>query len=290
MALCGLDNLGTTCYLNSLLQSLFYTPGFREALFALTPEQLGLGHAKPRVIPLELQRLFARMVCLDQASVRTDLLTASFGWTRNDEVIQHDALELNRVLFGAIEKSLAGTSGSTLISRLYEGQLSNLVQCQECGYSSERMEPFFDLTVPVLGVPDLPRSLAAYTAMELLTGSNKYACAGCNSMVDALRGVRLKRLPSILTIGLNRFSYDWNKGIRIKENCRFEFPTRLDLRPFCMEDVPQELDYVLYSVVVHRGSAGGGHYFAYIRDVYREGVLAWVAVAVAVVFFIFLLL
>ena len=40
-----------------------------------------------------------------------------------------------------------------------------------------------------------------------------------------------------------------------------------------MEDVEQEHEYVLYSVVIHRGSAGGGHYFAYIRDVYNEGWL-----------------
>jgi hypothetical protein len=32
---CGLDNLGTTCYLNSLLQSMFLTPGFRDALFRI---------------------------------------------------------------------------------------------------------------------------------------------------------------------------------------------------------------------------------------------------------------
>ena len=32
----------------------------------------------------------------------------------------------------------------------------------------------------------------------------------------------------------------------------------------------QEHDYKLYSVVVHRGGAGRGHYFAYSLDVYGE--------------------
>jgi len=33
--LCGLSNLGATCYLNSLVQTLFYSPGFRRGLFLL---------------------------------------------------------------------------------------------------------------------------------------------------------------------------------------------------------------------------------------------------------------
>ncbi|CAJ0965382.1 unnamed protein product [Ranitomeya imitator] len=37
----GLRNQGSTCYLNSLLQTLLFTPEFREALFALRPEELG---------------------------------------------------------------------------------------------------------------------------------------------------------------------------------------------------------------------------------------------------------
>lgn len=33
--LCGLSNLGATCYLNSLIQTLFFSPGFRQGLFKL---------------------------------------------------------------------------------------------------------------------------------------------------------------------------------------------------------------------------------------------------------------
>uniref|UniRef100_A0A3Q3R249 USP domain-containing protein n=1 Tax=Monopterus albus TaxID=43700 RepID=A0A3Q3R249_MONAL len=39
--LCGIKNQGGTCYLNSLLQTLMFTPEFREELFSLGPEELG---------------------------------------------------------------------------------------------------------------------------------------------------------------------------------------------------------------------------------------------------------
>uniref|UniRef100_A0A3B3ZC63 USP domain-containing protein n=1 Tax=Periophthalmus magnuspinnatus TaxID=409849 RepID=A0A3B3ZC63_9GOBI len=39
--LCGIKNQGGTCYLNSLLQTLLFTPEFRGELFSLGPEELG---------------------------------------------------------------------------------------------------------------------------------------------------------------------------------------------------------------------------------------------------------
>ena len=40
-----------------------------------------------RVIPLQLQKLFAKLILLDQDSIGTSELTDSFGWTGN-EVMQ----------------------------------------------------------------------------------------------------------------------------------------------------------------------------------------------------------
>jgi hypothetical protein len=52
---------------------------------------------KPRLIPLELQRLFAKMQCLDCTSISTeDLTTKGFQWQGMDGRVQHDAHELNR--------------------------------------------------------------------------------------------------------------------------------------------------------------------------------------------------
>ncbi|XP_047577361.1 ubiquitin carboxyl-terminal hydrolase 40 isoform X5 [Lutra lutra] len=89
--LSGIRNQGGTCYLNSLLQTLHFTPEFREALFSLGPEELGSFEdkdkpdAKVRIIPLQLQRLFAQLLVLDQGAASTADLTDSFGWTSNEE-------------------------------------------------------------------------------------------------------------------------------------------------------------------------------------------------------------
>ncbi|XP_066301644.1 ubiquitin carboxyl-terminal hydrolase 40-like [Branchiostoma lanceolatum] len=278
--LCGIRNQGATCYLNSLLQTLLFTPEFRESLFQLGPEELGSltdkdkPGAKVRVIPIQLQRLFAKLLLVDQEAYSTTELTDSFGWTNNEELQQHDVQELSRILFSAIESSLVGTSGQELIANLYHGTLVNQIICGVCGRISKREEDFQDLTVAVAGYPSLQHVLTdQYVEMERLEGKNQYRCEQCNKLVNARKGARLKKLPPILSFSLLRFSYDYVKWERYKETGKFTFPKELDMAAFC-QDADQEKDtmYELFSMVIHKGSAHGGHYHAYIRDVDRLGV------------------
>ena len=56
----GLSNQGATCYLNSLLQSLYMTPEFRAGLYEWTYDEAKDG-PKEDCIPYQLQSLFGRM-------------------------------------------------------------------------------------------------------------------------------------------------------------------------------------------------------------------------------------
>ena len=271
--LCGLLNQGATCYLNSLIQTLFMTRELRDAFFQLDREQLGeVDGGKEEVvrkIPVELRRLFSRLLLLDVNSVSTASLTDSFGWSGSEVVQQHDVQELNRILFTALDDSLIGTDGSTLIKRLYHGELVNQIRCLSCGHSSERRESFLDICVPLASACTLESALGSqFCEKESLTGANQYHCSSCNKKVDAQKGAVLRQLPQILTVSLLRFQYDWQKGERFKETGRLSFPERLDMSPFCMsQGNDADAMFELFSVVIHRGSAHGGHYFAYIRDV-----------------------
>jgi len=110
---------------------------------------------------------------------------------------------------------------------------------------------------------------------ERLDGSNALFCDNCNAKTDTLKGYRLQKLPPILTVDLNRFDFDYNTFQRVKVNDRFEFPLELDvsahLDPEAFE-TPENCQYELKSVIIHRGGAYGGHYHAYIQDELREGV------------------
>ncbi|KAM4540583.1 ubiquitin carboxyl-terminal hydrolase 40 isoform 2-T2 [Fundulus diaphanus] len=279
--LCGIKNQGGTCYLNSLLQTLLFTPEFREELFNLGPEELGCLEdrdepgAKVRVIPLELQRLFSRLLLVDHQSASTTDLTDSFGWNSSEGTNQHDVQELNRILFSALEHSLVGTSGSTLIQRLYHGTIVNSIECKECGNVSQRKEDFLDLTVCVCGVSSLEEALwNMFVEEELFEGNNLYRCAQCSRLVTAAKSAKLKQLPPFMTMSLLRFSFDFAKCERYKETGRYSFPLTINLRPFCEQTDAEDSDftYDLFSVIIHKGGCYGGHYHVYIKDIDELGL------------------
>jgi ubiquitin C-terminal hydrolase len=90
--------------------------------------------------------------------------------------------------------------------------------------------------------------------VEMLKGDNQYFCETCEAKVDATRGMMLGHVPPILTLALNRFSFDWATGQRKKITSNFQFPLELCMNPY-VDNRTESLDYELFAVIIHRGSA-----------------------------------
>ena len=213
--------------------------------------------------------MFAQLQTLNVDSISTSALTSCFGWKDDEAFQQHDVSELNRILLDAIELSLKGTKQESLVCDLYKGTSVQTITCSVCKYTSERKDEFLDISLAVEGKSSLIESLDQFLAPEYFSEDNKYFCNSCSDKVDAEKKLAITSLPPILTFSLSRFRFDWNKGVREKIYDRFDFPGTLDLRSYCEGS---SSNYELCSVVIHRGSARGGHYFAYIRDFLHQGV------------------
>ncbi|XP_039172377.1 ubiquitin carboxyl-terminal hydrolase 12 isoform X1 [Eucalyptus grandis] len=262
----GLKNQGATCYMNSLLQTLYHIPYFKKAVYHMPTTENDMPSGS---IPLALQSLFYKLQYSD-TSVATKELTKSFGWDTYDSFMQHDVQELNRVLCEKLEDKMKGTVVEGTIQQLFEGHHMNYIECINVDYTSTRKESFYDLQLDVKGCRDVYASFDKYVEVERLEGDNRYH-AEQHGLQDAKKGVLFIDFPPVLQLQLKRFEYDFMRDTMVKINDRYEFPLQLDLDRENGKYLSPEADrsvrnlYTLHSVLVHSGGVHGGHYYAYIR-------------------------
>ncbi|KAL5972070.1 Ubiquitin carboxyl-terminal hydrolase 7 [Taenia solium] len=256
----GLRNQGATCYMNSLLQALFFTNELRRAVFLMPTESDDASTS----IPLALQRVFYELQ-FNERAVGTKRLTRSFGWESFESLMQHDVQELCRVLLDNMENKMKGTSVEETIPGLFRGKMLSYICCKHVPYESKREENFYDIQLKVKGNRNIYQAFKEYTTVETLGGENKYD-AGEYGLQEAEKGVIFTTFPPVLYLQLMRFQYDCITNANIKVNDRFEFPYRLHLDPFLRSKDPGDpATYILHAVLVHSGDNHSGHYVVYIN-------------------------
>ncbi|KAF1446761.1 Ubiquitin carboxyl-terminal hydrolase 36, partial [Spheniscus demersus] len=266
----GLHNLGNTCFLNSVVQCLTYTPPL--ANYLLSKEHSRTCH----------QGDFCMMCVMQnhtiQAFANSGNVIKPVSFVRDlKKIAQHirfgsqeDAHEFLRYTVDAMQKACLSdctkldrqTQATTLVHQIFGGYLRSRVKCLVCKSVSDTYDPCLDLTLEIGQATNVVRALEMFVKPDLLGGENAYMCANCEKKVSASKRFTIHRASNVLTLSLKRFA-NFDGGKITKD---VGYPELLNIRPYMSRSKGDPVMYGLYAVLVHSGySCRAGHYYCYVK-------------------------
>ena len=292
--LAGLRNLGNTCFMNAVLQSLSNIQPFTCYFKELPAIDLRSDDACAK------QRYYTRsfrMKNIDDVSLVEELRKILCAlWQGQSGPIspetlfsvvwrvvprfrgyqQQDAHEfmhylLDRVHTELLLTKMACNGKNTIVTGIFGGILESQVNCSRCGNESRKLDPFLDLSLDIPEefqsrktrlfdgpVCQLKDCLDSFTKVEQLQEGEQYFCPCCKKRQTSTKKLTIERLPNVLCLHLKRFKFV--SFHRSKIDTTVEFPLEdLDMSDYVLPSVidsnsQDSCKYNLAAVIVHHGS------------------------------------
>lgn len=269
----GLENLGNTCFLNSVLQCLTYTEPL--AAYLQSGKHQSSCHIAGFCALCAIQKHVSRalqapgrILAPKDLVLNLRCISRNFRNSRQEDAHEYMVNLLESMhkccLPSGVPSESANAYEKSLVHKIFGGRLRSQVKCTQCSYCSNKFDPFLDLSLEIAKADSVLKALNNFTAAELLDGGEKeYHCQRCKQKVRALKQLTVYKAPYVLTIHLKRFRAH-DPGQKIDK--KVQFGSTLDMKPFVSGSYEGDLKYTLYGVLVHHGwSTHSGHYYCFVR-------------------------
>ncbi|GEQ69759.1 hypothetical protein JCM33374_g3433 [Metschnikowia sp. JCM 33374] len=293
----GIVNLGSTCFMSCILQTMLHNPLVRyhffhnDQHFFNCDSQAHYAHGDNQIdefsacVTCSIDSMFKEFFTSSMSDGYgiTNLLTTA--WYKQKSLAgfsQQDAHEFWQFLLNEFHSDFERVSAQSdipsdkcncIMHSVFSGELESSVSCGTCGTVTRKIDPLVDLSLEINDIksyPTLYDCLDQFTRKELL--DVKYRCRSCRSEARAHRTLRIKKMPPVLSIQLKRFKHNFANDTSSKIEDRVDVPLFLNLTKYTSDynentgvDVDETKVYELFAMVNHTGSVNTGHYVTYIK-------------------------
>lgn len=144
-----------------------------------------------------------------------------------------------------------------------QGVILNIIECTECNNNSYNFEPF---TAIQLDLKDTDESISLTSLfrdyLRHTTNKDEWKCDKCNKCTKYKKIQKLWKVPNVLVFFLKRYD-----NINKKNNTKIDINENINIKNGCiLSNHKQEVSYNIKSIGCHIGNLDGGHYYAICKN------------------------